>query len=260
MRLVTSSIVIGVLCSSAFADLPLLWRVQLQARSTNTSNISTFNLPPGSLMTNQTAAISDDGFASVRFTLPAASGIDGFFVGRNGSGSTPILNLAGSGFSSSDLDFASGLLTCISQQNPSSVSLRSSTTGAQSQLFNSPNSEGVTTFSRPRILDAGASIGYRGGTPGGVRKWIIDRFSGPVRTQTLFLADGPATNFSFLYPPTTNALGHMGGKADDFNGVGSIIRANSPVSRTTIFNGAAGNVDFVAGGTDMNDKIGRAHV
>ncbi len=254
MRFVATSIVIGAFFTPAFADLPLLWRVQLQARSTNTSGIATFNLPPGSLMTNRTAAIADDGRAAVHFTLPAGSGIDGFFVGSDGSGSTPIVTLAGTGFSGSDLDFNANLLTCISQMNPSSVSLRSATTGAQSDLFNTPNLQLVTTFARPRIVNGGSGIGYRGSTAGGVRKWIVDSFTGPVRNQTLYLADGPLTNYSFLYPPTTNASLHMGGKVDDFNGTGSIVRADSPVSVVTVFNGASPNVDFVAGGTDMNDN------
>ncbi len=250
---ISSIVVFAFFQSAALGAVPVLWQIQLQARSTNLSNIPTFNLPAGASITNQTAAISDDGFAAIHFSTPITSETEGFFVGRNGTGSTPIIAASGTGFSPSDLDFASGYLTCISQSSPRSVSLRSATSGIQNHLFDSPNPEDVVTYSRPRIFNAANAIGYRGMTSNGVRKWIVDSFSGPTRTQTLYLSDGPATSYSFLYPPTTNAFGHMGGKVDDLSGRAFIIRADSPTTRVILFDGNQPNVDFVGGTTDMND-------
>ncbi len=250
MRFVASSIVVGCLISAARAELPLLWRVQLQARSTNTSNIATMNLPPGALMPHRSVAIGDDGAAAIIFTLPSGSGVDGVFVGSNGAGAT--WTLTQSGFGGSDLDFSSGRLA-LTSVNPGSVSLYDSATGIRTLLFDTPNAEGVAGFLRPRIVGNGTAIGYRGVTSGGIHKWVVDEIDGAIRTQALYLADGPLTQYSFLYSSTTNARLHMGGKVEDFNGIGSIVRADSPSSVVTIFTGVSPIVDFVADGTDMND-------
>ena len=245
---------VGLGCTSASAGLPLLWRIQLQARSTNAAHVATFNLPAGATITNQSAAISEDGFAAIHFMIPSTAGTQGFFVGKDGVGSTPIIDNSGSGFSPSDLDFNFGLLTCISQSSPGSVSLRSAINGMQPRTFNAPNMEDIRSYSRTRMLDGGNAIGYRGIASVGTHKWIIDSFSGTSRIQTVYLSDGPETIYSFLYPPTTNALGHMGGKIDDLNGNATIVRADSPSSFTTIFDGTMPDVDFVAGATDLNDR------
>jgi hypothetical protein len=242
--------VTGLLVSSiAMAEVPLLWKVQLQCRSTNGSNIATFNLPAGASLTSQTPSINDAGQMAIRAAFSSGPLLDGIFLGSNGSGQLVVSSTTGSGFSSSELDLTDSTLV-LTRAGGSAVERRT-LGGELEQLFGSPNGESIVTFSRARWQ--GSSVGYRGTTSNGVRKWIIDRIGSQGREQRSLLVDGAGTNFLFLYAPSTNASLQMGGKVDDVQGNSAIIRVDAPGVINTVYSSTEPNVDFIAGGTDMNN-------
>jgi hypothetical protein len=241
--------VMGLAISSgAVAQVPQLWKIQLQCRGTNASNIPTFNLPAGASLTSQTPAINDAGQAAVRASFSSGQFGDVIFLGSGGTGSLVVTTQGSAAFSSADLDLTDSALI-LTRSSGGGVEQRL-LNGTLEQAFGVPNPEAVTTFTRSRWL--GNEVGYRGTTAAGVRKWIIDRFGPSGREQRLYLADGAGTNFLFLYPPTTNASRQMGGKIDDSFGDSAIIRMDAPGAISPIFSSTEPNVDFIAGGTDMN--------
>ncbi|MBU6412043.1 MAG: hypothetical protein KGS45_01095 [Planctomycetes bacterium] len=237
-----------LLSSSAVAQVPQAWKIQLQCRGTNASNIPTFNLPAGASLTNQTPSINDAGQAAVRAAFSSGQIVDVVFIGRDGTGSVVVRTQGGTGFSSAEMDLTDSTLL-LTRAGGSAVEQRL-LNGTLEQSFGAPNGESVVSYTRSRWL--GNSVGYRGTTAGGVRKWIIDRFGPTGREQRNYLADGAGTSFLFLYPPTANAALQMGGKVDDSAGNSAIIRMNAPGAITTLFSSTEPEVDFIAGGTDMN--------
>lgn len=241
----------GSLVSSfAAAEVPQLWKVQLQCRGTNASNVATFNLPAGASLTNQTPAINDAGQMAIRAAFSSGQIQDGIFLGSQGNGQFVVTTTSGGGFSSAELDLTDSALI-LTRTGGSSVEQRL-LTGDLERTFGVPNNEGIVTFSRARWL--GGAVGYRGTTSTGVRKWVIDRFGPQGREQRSYLVDGAGSNFLFLYPPTTNAALQMGGKVDDAAGNSLIVRVDAPGAVTTLFSSTEPNVDFIAGGTDMNNS------
>ncbi len=237
-----------VVSSVAVAEVPQLWKVQMQCRGTNASNIPTFNLPAGASLTNQTPAINDAGQAAVRASFTSGQFGDVIFLGSGGTGSLVVTTQGAATFTSADLDLTDSALI-LTRASGGGVEQRL-LNGTLEQSFGAPNPESVVTFTRSRWL--GSSVGYRGTTNNGVRKWIIDRFGPTGREQRAYLVDGAGTNFLFLYPPTTNAALQMGGKVDDINGNSAIIRMDGPGAATSVFSSTEPNVDFIAGVTDMN--------
>jgi hypothetical protein len=171
------------------------------------------------------------------------------FPRRGGSGSFVIGTTSGTGFSSADLNVSDAAMACP-RAGGAAIEVRSAA-GALVRTFDAPNGEGITVFSRAHLVDDG--IGYRGTTVSGTRKWIIDRFNGSTREQTVYLADGVGTEQSFLYPPTTNAALRMGGNIDDSDGTSAIVRVAGPGNVVTIFSSTQPDVDFISGATDMNN-------
>jgi len=249
----TSKMMTGVLTLAlagvACGAVPQSWKIQLQCRSSNGANVATFNLPAGASLLNQTPSIAADGSVGIRATFASGPIQDGFFRGAGGSGSLVISNSGGSGYSSADLDISDAEMLCP-QSGGAALEVRS-TAGALERVFDAPNAEGVTVFSRARLIADG--VGYRGTTSSGARKWVIDRIIDSQRVQTVYLADGTGTDLSFLYPPTTNSSLQIGGKIDDQSGTSSIVRVNGPGSVTVLFDSSAAGLDFLSGATDMNN-------
>jgi hypothetical protein len=241
--------VVGLGMSSMVrGQVPALWKVELQCRGTNASNIPTFNLPGGASLTNQTPAINDAGQAAVRASFTSGQFGDVIFLGSGGTGSVVVRTSGAAAFSSAELDLTDSALM-LTRSGGTAVERRL-LNGTLEQNFGAPNPEGIVSFTRSRWL--GNAVGYRGTTSGAVRKWVIDRFGPSGREQRAYLADGAGTNFLFLYPPTANAALQMGGKIDDNQGNSAIVRVDGPGAINSIFSSTEPNVDFIAGGTDMN--------
>lgn len=249
-RSMAFAVVVLAAAQVACGAVPLSWKIRLQCRSTNSSNVATFNLPAGASLLNQTPSIAADGSVAIRATFSLGSIQEGFFRGSGGTGGLIISNTGSAGYSSADLDLSDARLLCP-LSGGAALEINSSG-GALETTFDSPNAEDITVFARGRLIPDG--VGYRGTTSSGTRKWVIDRIISAQRTQTVYLADGLNSNFSFLYPPTTNSAMQMGGKVDDINGVSSIIRVSAPDSVAVLFDSTAPNLDFISGATDMNSS------
>lgn len=248
MRSMASAFLMVMAAQMACGAVPQSWKIRLQCRSTNSANISTFNLPAGASLLNQTPSIAPDGSVAIRATFTTGSTQEGFFRGIGGTGGLIISNTGSVGYSSADLDLSASRLLCP-LSGGAGLEVNSSA-GSLEETFGSPNAEEITVFSRGRLIPDG--VAYRGTTVSGARKWVIDRMINSQRSQTVYLADGLNTNYSFLYPPTTNSALQMGGKVDDINGVSSIVRVNAPGSVSVLFDSTAPDLDFISGATDMN--------
>lgn len=249
LKLAVAFGVVGSVVGVSQGGLPLLWKVSAHCRSTNSGGLPTWNLPAGASLLNQAPTIAADGSVAIRVTFSGGSIQEGFFRGSGDTGGLIISNTGSVGYSSADLDLSESRLLC--PLSGGAALEISSSAGALETTFDAPNAEGIAVFARGRLIPDG--VGYRGTTASGIRKWTIDRIINSQRTQTVYLADGLNSNFSFLYPPTTNSALQMGGKVDDINGVSSIVRVSGPGSVTVLFDSTMPDLDFISGATDMNN-------
>lgn len=75
---------VGGACGVSWGDVPLLWKVSVHCRSTNSGGVPTWNLPAGASLLNQAAAIGADGSVAIRAAFSSGPIQDGYFRGVGG--------------------------------------------------------------------------------------------------------------------------------------------------------------------------------
>jgi len=204
------------------AEVPTYSQVQLQARS---GGSGAFNLPLGSAFVNGTPAINDEARVAFRLVTVGTTGRAGLWVGGDGSGgvvytsptdvpviSDPNLNASGAAVAE-EFSFASS--TGVLRYDPKS--------GGVSVAVPPGPPIGVTSFGAAQIADDGR-IGFRG-TIAGNQVFVVA--NGPQ--QTIYAgvpAIVPGSPWDFLFTPSLDNLGRIGGKVRRIAG-GNEIRVFS---------------------------------
>ena len=241
----TAAVVLVSLAGSALAQVPNYVGFQLQVA---TGDIA-FNLPTGSSINSATTALNDNGDVAVKVLVPGAAGAEfGIWAGNRGSGQV-IASDPLAFFSDPDLNNNGAV---VWEQDGPTAGLYAGQVGTVGGGFLTNRPFGATAFTSPEINDAG-DVSFRGRFGfNGTSFLRVNPASNAVDVYASEQGLDPTSPYSFLFTPSFNNAGQIGGKVQ-LAGTGSDeLRLFEPDGSSTLIasEGTFGQID---NGNDIND-------
>ncbi len=228
-----AGVVMSCATGSALAQ-PTWSSPRLEARSSPEAGVPGFNLPAESALGTSHVSLGQDGTVAIRVLMPEQ---DGVFVGRNAVGS---LFVVGTVDLTPEVHINGSLMAFGLAAGGAEVRTLS---GTPVRAFPPGGSENIGVVSGLRLLGDG-TLAYRS-TRLAEQKYVLDRFDGDTRVQTLVAQ--PNATYTFLFTPAANDARHILGVANLAPQGAAVVRFAPDATPTTIAQTGATYKAFASG-------------